>query len=72
MKSKLTITVDEDLIPRAKRYARTRGMSLSQLVESTLREVSGESSDFVERWRGKFQAAGSDDVRYRQLADKYL
>ena len=44
MKSKLTITVDADLIPAAKRYARSRGVTLSSLVEKALREAT-EATD---------------------------
>ncbi len=74
MKQKLTITVDADLLPAAKRYARSRGVSLSSLVEQSLREMAGEHvASFSERWRGKFQAAErDDDARYAALAKKYL
>ena len=74
MKQKLTITVDADLLPLAKRYARSRGVSLSSLVEQSLREVAGEHTpSFASRWRGKFQAADQeDDPRYSALARKYL
>ena len=40
MKQKLTITVDAELLPLAKRYARSRGVSLSSLIEQSLREVA--------------------------------
>lgn len=74
MKQKLTITVDADLLPIAKRYARSRGVSLSSLIEQSLREVAGEQApSFASRWRGKFQAAQrEDDPRYDALARKYL
>ncbi|MFQ5704561.1 MAG: DUF6364 family protein [Gemmatimonadales bacterium] len=73
MKTKLTVTIDRDLIPRAKRYARSRGVSLSHLIETALRKFSaGESPSFASRWRGKFQTAEHDDARYRALAKKYL
>ena len=39
MRKKLTITVDEELVPRAKRFAQSRGVSLSQLIETALREM---------------------------------
>ena len=73
MKKKLTITIEEELIPRAKRYARRRGVSLSSLVEDALERMtaSGETS-FVERWRGAFEPVTADDERYRALAEKYL
>ena len=74
VKRKLTITVDADLLPAAKRYARARGVSLSSLIEQSLRELAGEDSpSFSARWRGKFQAAErEDDPRYAALAEKYL
>lgn len=73
MKTKLTVTVDRDLLPRAKRYARSRGISLSHLIEDALRTASAqESQSFSERWRGKFRPADRDDARYRALATKYL
>lgn len=74
MKQKLTITVDTEVLPRAKRYARSRGVSLSSLVEQSLRELADDDTDsFASRWRGKFRAAGrKDDPRYDALARKYL
>ena len=73
MKTKLTITVDGDLLPRAKQYARSRGVSLSSLIEASLRELAGEDSpSFASRWRGRFEAARRSDGRYEALARKYL
>ena len=72
MKQKLTITVDPEILVAAKRHARSRGLSLSGLIERTLREetVVGELS-FASRWRGRFRAA-SRDSRYEALARKHL
>jgi len=73
MKTKLTITVDRDLLPRAKRYARARGVSLSALIEEALRDMAlAEEPSFAERWRGRFELAAKDDDRFHALADKYL
>ena len=73
MKQKLTITVDAELLPIAKRYARSRGVSLSSLVEQSLREVAREHApSFASRWRGRFRAAKRNDQRYDALAKKYL
>ena len=73
MKRKLTVTIDEDLVPRAKRFARSRGLSLSQLIEDTLREMSAEGTEsFSGRWRGRFVPAEREDERYPALAKKYL
>ena len=44
MKKKLTITVDAEILPMAKRYARSRGVSLSSLVEQSLRNVAGQEA----------------------------
>jgi len=38
--SKLTLSVDEDVVARAKRYAEKRGTSVSQLVERYLDALS--------------------------------
>lgn len=73
MKTKLTVTVDEKLIPRAKAYARAHGTSLSQLIEDALREATDiRERPFSERWRGKFVATPGDEPRRRALAEKYL
>ena len=57
----------------AKRYARSRGVSLSSLIEQALREVAGEhTASFASRWRGQFRAAEHDGPRYDALAKKYL
>ena len=73
MKQKLTITVDADLLPIAKRYARSQGVSLSSLIEKALRETAGEYGlSFSAKWRGTFKAAERDDPRYEALAKKYL
>jgi hypothetical protein len=73
MKKKLTITVDAELLPRAKRYARSRGVSLSSVIESSLRALTEDlEPSFVERWRGRFKPSVRDDERFRALAEKYL
>lgn len=73
MKQKLTITVDPEVLIAAKRHARSRGVSLSAMIEQSLRAeaVVGEPS-FASRWRGRFRAAERDDPRYEALARKYL
>ena len=74
MKTKLTVTIDRDLLPRAKRYARAHGISLSELIEARLREVSGDldAPTFATRWRGAFAPAEGADPRYTALARKSL
>ena len=73
MKQKLTITIDADLLPLAKRYARSRGVSLSSLIEQSLKQLAGDNSpSFASRWRGQFQPAERDGPRYDALSRKYL
>lgn len=72
MKTKLTITIDRELLPRAKRYARSQGVSLSGLVESALREITGpDTTSFTEKWTGQLQLADRDDERFKALLEKY-
>ena len=73
VKQKLTLTVDENLLPVAKRFAKSQGLSLSLLVERQLREVAAsDEPSFASRWRGKFRPAERNDARYDFLAKKYL
>jgi hypothetical protein len=72
MKTKLTVTIDEDLLPRAKSAARRRGASLSSIIEKSLRELADEELDFVGKWRGEFRAPSSEDPRIRHLMEKYV
>lgn len=75
MKAKLTVTIDEELIPLAKVHARSQRRSLSQLIEDSLRAevktTEGTEEPFSARWRGKFAPAQRDDERYRALAKRY-
>ena len=73
MKTKLTLTIEEDLIPQAKRYAEAQKDSLSGLVEKALRDLTRTKEiPFSKRWRGKFKASRRASTRYRALARRYL
>ena len=73
MKAKLTVSIDRDLIPVAKRFARSRGMSLSRVIENALRDLSnGDEQTFSERWTGSLAPSNKRDARYKKLAKKYL
>ncbi|WP_373511262.1 DUF6364 family protein [Persicitalea sp.] len=51
MKSKLTLTLDKDVIEKAKKYAAAQKRSLSNLVESYLKAlVNREESDLEEKF----------------------
>lgn len=73
MKTKLTLTIEKNLIPRAKRYAEARGDSLSGLVEKALQDITQtEEIPFSRRWRGKFKASRQVSSRYKLLSQRYL
>jgi hypothetical protein len=73
VKKKLTMTIDEVILQPAKGYARWRGVSLSKLIEESLRQLrESETQSVTERWKGKFHAANRDDERYDRLARKFL
>ena len=73
MKRQLTITLDDALLSEAKRSARSRGLSLSSLIEGSLREtLSNDAPSFATRWRGRFRPAQRNDPRDEALARKYL
>lgn len=73
MKKKLTITIDEELIPKAKKFAYSQGESLSSVVEKSLREAAVKyDPTFSSRWRGRFKSTEGEDPRYEALARKYL
>ena len=73
VKRKLTVTVDAEMLPMAKRYARSRGVSLSSLIEQSLRGLVNEDRpSFASRWRGKLRLANRGGTRYDALEKKYL
>ncbi len=41
-KTRLTVAIDSEVLPRAKEYARKRGVSLSSLAERILRDFVKE------------------------------
>ncbi len=45
MTTKLTLTIDEKVISSAKKYAKKKGRSLSNLVENYLKSVSSKETD---------------------------
>ncbi len=73
MKTKLNLTIDEELVPLSKEYARSRGISVSQLVEELLREATeNDGPTFSEKWRGRFKPARKEGPRYEKLKDRFL
>ncbi|MFA6292084.1 MAG: DUF6364 family protein [Victivallales bacterium] len=73
MKNKLTVTVERELIPKAKAYAKQHGTSLSEIIEETFKKLSDRrGASFSDRWRGKFTVARKNEHRFKKLSEKYL
>jgi hypothetical protein len=79
--SKLTLSVDKDIVSRAKQYAEQHGISISKMVESYLAVVSGSiagphagqqpgSAPRMNSLRGILKNADVNDYR-KHLASKY-
>jgi hypothetical protein len=73
--SKLTLSVDEGVVARAKAYAEKKGTSVSELVEGFLDLLSRpgrprETPPILESLRGSLKGAKVDDYR-RYLEKKY-
>lgn len=82
MNTKLTLTIERSLVEKAKRYAKGKGRSLSDIVENYLKVVIKEdntkvidSTPIASALRGSFKAP--DDFDYKNelskgLSKKYL
>jgi len=74
--SKLTLSVDDRVVSRAKRYAKLRGASVSQMVEAYLDAVAGprspatEDAPILRSVRGSLKKADLEQYK-RHLAAKY-
>lgn len=73
-KHKLTLSIDEDVVRRAKRLARQRDTSVSALVEERLRgltEERDESTPLVAELRGSLPEDVSLEEYRRHLEEKH-
>jgi hypothetical protein len=82
MNTKLTLTIEKSLIDKAKKYAKGKGRSLSDIVENYLKVIIKEdtakvidSTPITSSLRGSFKAP--DDFDYKKelskrLSEKYL
>lgn len=82
MNTKLTLTIERSVIEKAKRYARERERSLSDLIENYLKALTDEMepddmdlSPTLKQLRGSFKLPKDFDYK-KELADalakKYL
>ena len=73
--SKLTLSVDKDVISRAKRYAKQRGVSVSAMVETYLAAVCERvrrpaETPVLRAVRGSLKQANAKEYK-EHLAAKY-
>lgn len=74
MNTKLTLSIEQDLIGRAKKYAKDRGRSLSDLVENYFKMLThSEESETIEISPRVKSLMGSftlpDDMNYKEVIE---
>ena len=82
MNTKLTLTIEQSLIEKAKQYAKGKGRSLSDIVENYLKVIINEENTKVidptpiaSSLRGSFKAPENFDYKKeleKGLSKKYL
>ena len=82
MNTKLTLTIEERIIHRAKKYAKQNGRSLSGIIENYLKIITQEEAQeiseitpIVKSLKGSFKAPKSYDYKKDLtdgLSEKYL
>ena len=82
MNTKLTLTIEQSIIQKAKDYAKKKGRSLSDIVENYLKAITKEELEenieitpVVKSLRGSFKALGNVDYKKeltKRLSEKYL
>ncbi len=82
MNTKLTLTIEQSVIAKAKGYAKRKGHSLSDIIENYLKVITknGPKSDIeitpiVKSLRGSFKASSSLDYKKelsKRLSEKYM
>lgn len=77
MKTKITLTMDPEIVRRAKKLAHARKTNVSALLEGLVRgaPLPGEKErrPFAQRWAGRFRVAPTDpnDARLAALKARY-
>lgn len=82
MNTKLTLTIEQSVIEKAKKYAKDKKRSLSNLIENYLKALTKESSSneieltpIVKSLKGSFTAPKNFDYKKEltnRLSEKYL
>lgn len=82
MNTKLTLTIEQSIIKKAKAYARKKGRSLSDIIENYLKVVAGEEgmdeielTPTVKSLKGSFKLPKDFDYKEelsKGLSEKHL
>ena len=82
MNTKLTLTIEQTVIEKAKKYAKDKERSLSNLIENYLKALTNESDSneieltpIVKTLKGSFTAPKNFDYKKEltnRLAEKYV
>lgn len=83
MNTKLTLTIEQGIIEKAKNYARKKGRSLSSIIENYLKAITLEEESpgnlkmtpIVKSMKGSFKAPENMDYKKelsKRLSEKYL
>ncbi len=82
MNTKLTLTIEQTIIEKAKKYAKGRGRSLSDIIENYLKVITREENKtdieitpLTKSLRGSFKAPKDFDYKKelsKGLSQKYL
>jgi transcriptional regulator CtsR len=82
MNTKLTLTIEQDVISKAKNYAKEKNRSLSNIIENYLKSLTTEEdkaeiklSPLIESLKGSFKMPIDFDYKVelrKGLEDKYL
>ena len=82
MNTKLTLTIEQTIIEKAKKYANSKGRSLSDIIENYLKAITKEEglekvelTPIVKSLKGSFNAPKDMDYKKeltKSLAKKYL
>ena len=82
MNTKLTLTIEQTIIEKAKKYAHDKGRSLSDIIENYLKVITKEDNNeiadltpIVKSLKGSFKAPKNLDYKKelsKRVAEKYL
>jgi hypothetical protein len=82
MNTKLTLTIEQNIIEKAKKYAHNKGKSLSSIIENYLKLITKEDNKeninetpIVNSLKGSFKAPKNFDYKKQisdEIAKKYL